>query len=215
MKHRITLIIIILSICFSFKMRAQESNHLMTFTGGFTFAKSYNLELGYHYRPTHYFGVGGAVGLWKTFSDFGDLLNDISISTEDDYYYDDYYYDDGNILRPYIKASIMGFTPDLYKSDDFNINIGLTMHVMANPTFTREIEYERPNGRPEFIEDFESRWYSWGGELGVNFYDEEFGIGLGYSISTLELKTKIDIRRRAVTADRFIHGIFLKLYFGI
>jgi hypothetical protein len=66
-------------------MRAQESNHLMTFTGGFTFAKSYNLELGYHYRPTHYFGVGGAVGLWKTFSDFGDLLNDISISTEDDY----------------------------------------------------------------------------------------------------------------------------------
>ena len=98
---------------------------------------------------------------------------------------------------------------------DFNINIGLTMHVMANPTFTREIEYERPNGRPEFIEDFESRWYSWGGELGVNFYDDEFGIGLGYSISSLELKTKIDIRRRAVTADRFIHGIFIKLYFGI
>ena len=65
------------------------------------------------------------------------------------------------------------------------------------------------------IEDFESRWYSWGGELGVDFYDDEFGIGLGYSISTLELKTMIDFKRRAILANQFIHGVFLRLYFGI
>lgn len=215
MKSKILLFVAVLSICVSFRGQAQEGNHQMTFTGGLTFAKSYNLELAYHYKPTHYFGVGGAVGCWKTFSDFGDILNDVFNSLEDDYYYDDYYYDDGNILRPYLKASVVGFTPDLYKGDGLKINIGLTMHVMVNPTFRHEIEYARPDGRPELIEDFESRWYSWGGELGVNFYDDEFGLGVGYSISTLELKPKIDIRRRAITTDRFIHGIFLKLYFGI
>lgn len=215
MKLKILLFTIILLVISVFKLNAQDSHNVLTFTGGLSFEKSYNIELAYHYKPTPNLGIGGAVGCWKTFSDFGSLLSDFFNSLDDDYYYDGYSYDDGDILRPYLKASIVGFTPDLYKSENFNIRLGLTMHVMINPTFTREIKYERPNGQPELIEDFESRWYSWGGELGVDFYDDEFGIGLGYSISTLELKTMIDFKRRAILANQFIHGVFLRLYFGI
>lgn len=215
MKYKILLLTVILSSSYIFKLNAQESKNLLTFGGGLSFEKSYNIELAYHYKPAPNFGIGGAVGCWRTFSSYGSMFADFFNSMTDEYYYDDYTYDDAAIIRPYLKASIVGFTPDLYKSESLNIRMGLTMHVMINPTFKHEIQYERPNGQPELIEDFESRWYSWGGELGVDFYDEEFGIGIGYSISTLELKTKIDIKRRQILAEQFIHGVFLRLYFGI
>lgn len=199
MKKRLFLIILshfaILS-CF-----AQDAIRGVLSVGtGITMNDTYFYETGVHYMLLEYIGIGGCIGYWKQFSSNG-LLSKVD-GTEDD---------NNLLMRPYLKPSVIAFTPPLLKTERMELSIGAEGSCMMNAKFNRTILFlGTPQG--DIYKTYRSRAVSWGGNLSLQAKFQHVSLGLGYSLSTLGLDKKISADGSRLD-DKLTYGLFVRIAF--
>jgi hypothetical protein len=193
--------LIILSYLTALNSFAQDTAKGVLSVGtGITLNDTYFVEIGGHYMLNGYVGVGGSVGYWKQFSSNG-LLSKVD-DTEDD---------NNLLMRPYLKPSVIAFTPPLLKTERMELSIGAEGSCMMNAKFNRTILFlGTPQG--DIYKTYRSRAVSWGGNLWLQAKFQHVSLGLGYSLSTLELDKKISADGSRLD-DKLTHGLFVRIAF--
>ena len=113
------------------------------------------------------------------------------------------------LSRPYLKPSVMLFTPAFVNLAVLRLKLGVEGSAMFSPRFTNTIEMHDGEGR-EMLFNYRSRAVSWGAAAWVQAELLRVIIGVGYSASSLELSKHFSATTRT-TYDDYPQGIFARV----
>lgn len=182
----------------SFALHASEwGQSLITATGGITFEKTYNVEVGYHYVFFRHVAVGASLGCWAEYSSEKLQAREMFDGMA------------SRLSRPYLKPSVMLFTPAFVNLAVLRLKLGVEGSAMFSPRFTNTIEMHDGEGR-EMLFNYRSRAVSWGAAAWVQAELLRVIIGVGYSASSLELSKHFSATTRT-TYDDYPQGIFARV----
>ncbi|MCR4920634.1 MAG: hypothetical protein K5945_02865 [Bacteroidaceae bacterium] len=173
MKKILTCLTAILSVL-ALHAQGTGGQSLITATGGITFEKTYHVEVGYHYVFFNHIALGGNVGCWAEYS--GDALPAREAF-------------DGmahRLSRPYLKPSVMLFTPPFVNLSLLRLKLGVEGSLMISPRFTNTLEMKDANGQ-DMLFNYRSRTCAWGAAAWLQAEIVKVMVGVGYSVTSLEL----------------------------
>lgn len=160
-----------------------KGSGLFSVEAGIYYEGYYQLGIGMHYMLCQYVGVGGECGIWS---------NAILPELEDGF-------DDSDILRPFIRPSLVAYTPYFKKWKQGELNFRAETSCMINATVSNYVKGKR----------IHSRIFSFGGELGPNFRSDSWSIGIAYCISNLDFGKERSNSRKGFRS-KIAQGLFLR-----
>ena len=197
-KLRLCMLILLLSPTLCANSWGQS---LITASGGITFEKTYNVEVGYHYVFFRHVAVGASVGCWAEYSDNKLRAREMFDGVAH------------HLSRPYLKPSLMLFTPPFVNLAVLRLKLGVEGSAMFSPRFRNTLVIHDTEG-DEMLFNYRSRAVSWGAAAWLQAEVFKVIVGLGYSATSLELNKHFSATPRT-TYDDYPQGIFARvgLYF--
>lgn len=171
------------ALIFAIPGQAESQNYnRISLNADFMFDEICSVGLSYHYMVGGYVGIGGTLGMW---GEYGARMP----------YYDDElmeYYEGHGIYRLYLQPSVLITSPKLVDfGNGFGLNIEAQAGVMFNTAFTYDCTYYEDGYDPETFE-YRSKWISFNGKAGFAVRKDDFVVGIGYAVSTIDVKRKIN-----------------------
>ena len=192
------LLICLTAIFSALTLQAQGGGQsLVTATGGITFEKTYQVEVGYHYVFFNYVALGASVGCWGEYSGDGLPAREAF---------------DGmahRLSRPYLKPSVMLFTPPFVNLSLLRLKLGVEGSLMISPRFTNTIAMKDANGQ-EMLFNYRSRACAWGAAAWVQAEIAKVILGVGFNVSSLELSKQYSVTTMR-RINEYPQGIFARV----
>lgn len=188
------LLLLLLSQAAGAQILRDSWKHEVSFGGGYCSNNNYFVDLSYFYFPFQYLGVGAYVGINGTSDDIDVPWGKVTSSPN----YNQW------ILTPEYRSvtgltvtpSIMICTPAV-RINALRISLRAVPGITLTPPLERvEAEFREVNpDKPAELSNFKyekywlnkGRWWAWNMRAIMHFSIDEFGVGLGYAISSYDI----------------------------
>lgn len=191
-------IVFVLMLLFSASVSGKTlwlNRHALGLGAGITGEGTYSLSLDWHYLPCRYLGLGARGGYWHELPSHG-TFSKWSLSEPGT----------DRLLRPFIMPSILLRSPSFIRATICSLNLSVEAGYMLNGKFNRQVSALNDFGQMVTC-DYRSQAGSWYGEACIDITIPHVSMGVGYSLSTLELNKHLDPLHPESLGSNLVHGL--------
>lgn len=196
MKTRFHLILLLAlaPLCLSASDKVES---MLAATGGITFEKTYQVEVGYHFVFLKHVALGASVGCWAENPGRNLQVREFFDGSS------------SHISRPFVKPSLMLFTPPFVRLPLLSLKLGVEGGGIFSPRFTNTLRARNSAGEDVYF-NYRSRACAWSASAWVQAEVFSLLVGVGYSVSSLELNKQVSVTT-GKCYDDYPQGIFVRL----
>ena len=159
----------------------KESKVRISVTGELNDADAWRVDVGCHWFPIQYVGIGGSIGMWGQYSANG-IPNGNKWAV------------DSESSKPrnlYAQPSVVLLSPDIIKGEGWGLRLFGEAGVMFNVPYERVDICKGPYGVIPYVYDYVSNnkgdWCFFDGKIGLSVRFDKVSIIAGYAYSTLDV----------------------------